>query len=503
LPNRLLRVLKSFILNARFGGALGMGVLAEWPGAPWGDRMSGKYSTPAAVLAGRGVTRSGPTRRVAAATALSVAVAVVPVTAAAVVSAPGTGIAGTTRAAAVGPMVAVDVAASAGLRDAHTRTWSATPGDFNGDGAQDVLINYHGLADGKRIVGAKLWRNRGSGGYRRVAPYLFPSETPRGGFIDRHNCDWADVDRNGRTDVYCSAGRTEQNIVKHRRDNELWLQDRRGRFREVGTAWGVGDPCGRGRVVTFLHANRDRYPDLFVGNDEPRRVPDVCNHSARLPSERSKLFLNVGGHGFRRAPRFWNSRRAGQGARCAEVLDFNGDGWQDLFTCGHKGRPPRLYANRRGHRFVDVTPSSLLRWPLTKAVVADLDGDRDPDLVTSAWARFGYHLNNNGHFGPLRVIAPATGPGRGWSVAAGDADGDGDVDVYGMLERGVRRNPDDWIWLNDDLLFTPIRVPHAGGAADDVIALRPRSNGRTAFLVLNGRKRFRSGPVQLIRVRRR
>jgi hypothetical protein len=439
---------------------------------------------------------------VAAGTALILGVGVVPLSA--LMLAPVSGMAQAPQPALVSPMVAVDVAASAGLRDAHTRTWSAAPGDFNRDGAEDVLINYHGLADGKRVVGAKLWRNRGSGRYRWVARRAFPSETPRGGIIDRHNCDWADVDRNGRTDVYCSAGRTEQNVVKHRRDNELWLQGRGGRFREVGTAWRVGDPCGRGRVVRFLRANRDRYPDLFVGNDEPRRgVADVCNRSAQLPSERSKLFLNVGGNRFRRAPRFWNDRRAGQGARCAEVLDFNGDGWQDLFTCGHKGRPPRLYANRSGHRFVDVTPPSLLRWPLTNAVVTDLDGDQDPDLVTSAWVRFGYHLNNNGHFGPLRLIAPASGPGRGWSVAAGDADGDGDTDVYGMLERGVRHNPDDWIWLNQDLLFTPIRVPHAGGAADDVIALRPRRNGRTAFLVLNGRKRFRSGPVQLIRVIRR
>jgi FG-GAP-like repeat len=440
-------------------------------------------------------------RRVAAGTALILSVGVVPISA--LVGVPVSGVARTTQAAPVSRMVAVNEAASAGIRDAHVRTWSAAPGDFNGDGAEDVLINYHGLADGRRIVGAKIWRNRGSGRYRWIARHAFPSENSQGRFIDRHNCDWADVDRNGRTDVYCSAGRTESNIVKHGRDNELWLQGRRGRFREVGTAWHVGDPCGRGRVVTFLRANRDRFPDLFVGNDEPRRVPDVCNRSPRLPSERSKLFLNVGGHGFRRAPRFWNSDRAGQGARCAEVLDFNGDGWQDLFTCGRKGRTPRLYANRRGHRLVDVTPRRNLRWPLTNAVVADLDVDGDPDLVTSARARFGYHLNDNGHFGPLRLIAPVPGPGRGWSVAAGDADGDGDVDVYGMVERGLRRNPDDWIWLNDGMQFTPIRVPHAGGAADDVIALRPRSNGRTAFLVLNGRKRFRSGAVQLIRLVRR
>lgn len=413
--------------------------------------------------------------------------------------APVAGTAATATSAPGRPMIAQDVAAAAGFREAHTRTWSAAPGDFDRDGAQDVLINHHGYADGERKVGAKLWRNRGGGGYRRVARYMFPSVNSHGRLIDRHDCDWADVDGNGRTDLYCSAGRTESNVVKHERDNELWLQNRYGRFREVGTAWRAGDPCGRGRVVTFLRANRDRYPDLFVGNDIPRNVPDPCDRSSELPSETSKLFLNVRGNSFRRAPRYWNYG-GGQGSRCAEVLDYNGDGWDDLFTCGREGSSPRLYANRSGRGFVDVTPASIRRWPLTNAVVADLDDDHDPDLVTSAFAGFAYHLNDHGQFGDRQVIAQAPAPGSGWAVAVGDADGDGDSDVYGMVQRGLYHNPDDWIWLNDGLRFIPIPVPQAGGAADDVIALRPRSSDRTAFLVLNGRKRFRSGPIQLIRV---
>lgn len=150
---------------------------------------------------------------------------------------------------------AVDFAGRAGLRVARTRTWAAAPGDYNRDGAQDVLINYHGF-------GAKLWKNKGHGHYRRVASYAWQQENSRGQLLDRHNCDWADVDRNGRPDLYCSAGRRESNIVKTGRDNELWLQGRDGRFREVGTTWNVGDVCGRGRNVAFLHANGDRFPDV-------------------------------------------------------------------------------------------------------------------------------------------------------------------------------------------------------------------------------------------------
>ena len=418
---------------------------------------------------------------------------------------PVAGASTTTPPPAGSALVAVDVAASAGLRVAHTRTWSAAPGDYNRDGAQDVLINYHGYAGGVRKAsapGAKLWRNNGSGRYQRVAAYAWRSGNSRGRLIDRHNCDWADVDRNGRVDLYCSAGRTESNVVKHGRDNELWLQDRSGRFREVGTAWRAGDPCGRGRHVAFLDANGDRFPDLFVGNDIPRKVSDPCDSSALLPSENSKLFINVGGRSFRRASSPW-SNGGGQGDRCAEVLDFNGDGWDDLFTCGRAGSTPHLYANQGGSGFADVTPASILEQPLTDAGVADLDKDGDPDLVTAAFGEFAYYLNDNGQYGAKTVIGSATAPGRGWAVAVGDADADGDVDVYGMVEQGLYHNADDWIWLNDNLSFTAIRVPRAGGAADDVVALRPRRDGRTAFLVLNGRKRFSRGPIQLIRVVRR
>jgi hypothetical protein len=286
------------------------------------------------------------------------------------------------------------------------------PFDYNRDGAQDVLINYHG--------GAKLWENRGGGRYRRVARYAWPHDNSRGAFIDRHNCAWADVDRNRRPDVYCSAGRTEDNLVKHRTDNELWLQNRHGRFAEVGTPWGAGDLCGRGRAVVFLDANGDVYPDLFVGNDTPRpRTVDPCDHSTVLPNEESKLFINVHGTRFRYAPRMGDFG-AGPGTRCAEVVDFDADGWDDLFTCGVGNEAPQLFRNRRGHAFADVTAKHGFNQPINDATTADLDGDGDVDVVTATPEGFAYHLNNSGVFGTSTVIGSVPIGSEGRSVAVGD-----------------------------------------------------------------------------------
>jgi hypothetical protein len=414
-----------------------------------------------------------------------------------VLLAPTTSTATTASAAAarVPAPTAVDRSRDAGLYVDVTKTWSASTVDYNRDGAQDVMINYHG--------GAKLWKNLGAGRYQRVAKYAWPLNNARGRFIDRHNCAWADVDRNRRPDVYCSAGRTERNLVKRKTDNELWLQTKDGRFTEVGTAWGAGDLCGRGRTVVFLDANGDAYPDLFVGNDTPRRrTDDPCDTSPTLPNEESKIFINVNGKRFRYAPGMGDFG-AGPGTRCAEVVDFDADGWDDLFTCGVGNEAPQLWRNTQGHGFVNVTALHGFDQTVNDATAADLDQDGDLDIVTATPQGFAYHLNVNGPFsgGTLFGSVPAGTEGR--SVAVGDADGDGDNDVYGMVGNGLHENPDDVIWLNDAMSFTPLHVPSVPGAADDVVDLNPRAGKRAEFLVLNGRKRFSLGPIQLIRVIRR
>ena len=305
-------------------------------------------------------------------------------------------------------------------------------------GTKTCGSGYHGQ-------GGRLWRNNGKGRYRRVATSAWPKHNDHGKIIDRHDCDWADVDRDGRPDAYCSTGRFVSNEVKRGRDNELWMQTRSGRFRDVANRWGVGLPCSRGRHVTFVDANGDRWPDLFVGNEKPRHMHDPCNRRPGSPrNEQSRLFVNTHGRGFRSAPRLWDYG-AGPGTSCAEVLDIDGDGWQDLLTCGHRGGESlRLYRNRQGRGFADVTAQHDLDAPVNDAAVADLDHDGDPDLVTARHGQFAYQLCANGHYGPPATIGrPAHGNGH--SVAVGDADGDGDLDVYGLARAGaIPTTPSGW-----------------------------------------------------------
>lgn len=166
----------------------------------------------------------------------------------------------------------VDGASPAGLQEVN-KSWAARTVDYDRDGDEDVWIGYHQWT-------GKLWRNNGNGTYTRVAASAWPRQNSEGMIPDRHDCAWADVDLNGLADSYCSAGRNLDNRVKYGMDNELWLQGPVGQFTEVGTAWGVGDLCGRGRSVAFLDANGDPYPDLYLANETPRNVTDPCDNPA-------------------------------------------------------------------------------------------------------------------------------------------------------------------------------------------------------------------------------
>ncbi|MEE8524047.1 MAG: CRTAC1 family protein [Thermoanaerobaculia bacterium] len=121
-------------------------------------------------------------------------------------------------------------------------------------------------------------------------------------------------------------------------------------------------------------------------------------------------------------------------------LDFDGDGWWDLYLMqsgpfpprGQAGAANRLFRNLGGS-FEDVTERSGVghRGFGQGVVAADADGDGTADLYLGNYGADALLLNRGD--GTFADATPSSGLGLGgWtsSAAFGDGDGDGDLDLY-------------------------------------------------------------------------
>ncbi|MDA8016751.1 MAG: VCBS repeat-containing protein [Thermoanaerobaculia bacterium] len=113
------------------------------------------------------------------------------------------------------------------------------------------------------------------------------------------------------------------------------------------------------------------------------------------------------------------------------VGDVNGDGLEDLYVTDAAGLPNRLYLQEADGTVRDVSAESHTDWldPSVSALLIDLDGDGDQDLVVAT----AFHLllqENDGHGRfTLRdsLVEVVTAP---TSLSAADYDEDGDLDLY-------------------------------------------------------------------------
>jgi hypothetical protein len=113
--------------------------------------------------------------------------------------------------------------------------------------------------------------------------------------------------------------------------------------------------------------------------------------------------------------------------------DVDGDGWCDIYFCRLEG-DNALYRNLGNCRFEDVTAAAGVACPgqySTGAVLADIDGDGDLDLLVNAIGGGTRSFLNDGH-GHFSEITDTRLVRRfgSTSMALADIDGDGDLDLY-------------------------------------------------------------------------
>jgi hypothetical protein len=362
-----------------------------------------------------------------------------------------------------------DIGPLLGFRQ-HESSYTVSAADVNGDGWPDLLIGHHGSRP------AELFENQpdGDGGTLgfEVTYQLIDTIHAR---PDRHGCTIGDPNLDGLKDFLCLKG-AQQGVAE--KWNELWIQGPRGTWTDRAHAWGVEDHWGRGRFPTWIDLNHDRWPDLFIGNDIPR-------HDNHITPNRT--YVNVGGRRFQQVNMGVTTQVGGW---CAQSVDVNGDGWDDLLVCGRYGL--LLYLRDGDHFRIANTDFAVPTDAATAARFVDLNDDGLLDLVTVDWHSFQIRLGGSG--GVLGPPVRSRALGHGHGLVIGDIDGRNGPDVLVIQGCLSRANLDDILLLNggDAKTWHHVHVPPVtDGCGDTGTAIDFDKDGKADFVVLNG-----GGPSQ-------
>jgi hypothetical protein len=372
------------------------------------------------------------------------------------------------------------------LLDGNRRTYGALTTDIDGDGDRDILLNNHGYEK------SGLYLNDGTGHLTDHGAVFqqYPNTTLQN---DRHDCDVADVDLNGKLDIYCAAGAdwgTETKVFPNR-TNELLMQQADGTFINKSDVYGVMDIYARGRDVVFVNANGDNYPDLITTAD-PR---DDGKKSQTI------VYINNGG------AQFTDTGSAGiqknGPVRCLEKADWNNDGFDDIAFCPFNAGVKLFESNRNG-TYKDVTtlrgagPTTTQTWGVE---FVDLNKDGFEDMVRTNTTNFNVRLWNNStkKFMDGGQTVKQT---DSKDLAIGYFNADDKPDLY-VLNKGCdtctpATNKTDKIYLGDGTgKFTFYADVNAPGTGDFVTSWDYKNTGRAGWIVGNG-KNSASGPLQII-----
>jgi len=359
------------------------------------------------------------------------------------------------------PLRFTDVTSAAGIQFKHNsgragKKWlPETLGsgcaffDVDGDGWADVLL-----------VNSKDWAARGRKSlpalYRNNRNGTFTNITAGSGLdVEMYGMGVAvaDYDNDGRDDVYVTALEGDR----------LFRNEGNGKFRDVTATAGIRN-ANFGTSAAWLDYDRDGRLDLFVANYVQWTAKgdlwcslDGATKSYCTPESykgtSSKLYRNLGGK-FEDA-----TERAGVGDPTSKslgiaVLDYDRDGWPDLFVANDT-QPNKLYRNNRNGTFTEEGLRAGVAYGEDGAArgamgtdAADYDRSGRPHLLVGNFSNqmLGlYHNEGNGLFvdeAPRATVGRASLLCLAFGVFFFDYDLDGYLDLYaanGHIEEEIGR----------------------------------------------------------------
>ena len=311
--------------------------------------------------------------------------------------------------------------------------------DVDNDGRQDLFF-----------VNGKAWAGRPPSRslpalYRNVGGGRFVDVTRAAGLaVEMYGMGGAaaDYDNDGFVDLFVTGVG----------GNRLFRNTGKGTFTDVTARSGVGRAAFSASAA-WLDYDRDGRLDLYVTNyvqwqqDKDLRCALDGKHKSYCTPEVYKgdspwLFRNTGKGTFVDVTRKAGLHDPSSKALGVSLIDFNADGWMDLFVANDT-QPNRLYRNTGKGTFVDEAVAAGVAFNEAGAAragmgtdVADFEGSGRPGVLIGNFSNETLSLYRHEGEGLFTDQAPSTSLGRDslLTLTFGcfffDADNDGALDIF-------------------------------------------------------------------------
>jgi hypothetical protein len=247
-------------------------------------------------------------------------------------------------------------------------------GDINNDGRPDIFFTSNQGSN-------KLYLNLGN--------WHFEDITGKAGVAGIHKwhtgVTMADVNGDGWLDIYIS---NSGNIDGTQRENELYINQHDGTFKEEAHQYGLDDK-GIGTQAVFFDYDHDGDLDCFVLNNSFRPI-ESFGYSRDIRNIRSlsgghRLYRNDGGH--------FTDVSAAAGIYGSEigfglgvtVGDLDNDGWPDIYVSNDFFEKDYFYINQHDGTFKENTENAMGHLSLSSmgSDITDLNNDGWLDIFTT------------------------------------------------------------------------------------------------------------------------
>jgi enediyne biosynthesis protein E4 len=318
--------------------------------------------------------------------------------------------------------------------------------DYDGDGWLDAFVvngtTLEGFPKGSEPTG-HLYRNRGNGTFEDVTARSGIAQTGWG-----QGACTGDYDNDGHEDLFVSAYGQDR-MWRNQGDGTFADVTAKAGFARTRTRWGTG--------CAFLDYDRDGALDVFVANyidldlaTAPRPDSGLCRYKGikvacgppGLAGGKNALYRNRRDGTFEDvSEKSGITRAAGTYGLGVATLDFDDDGWTDVYVA-NDSNPAALYRNRHDGTFEDVASTAGCAYSQDGKPqagmglgIGDLDRNGTMDVFKTNFAgdTSTLYANTGKGFCEDRTFAAGIGVNTrwlGWGAGAFDFDNDGWLDLF-------------------------------------------------------------------------